>query len=159
VGRIFFKIGNAGFRARDVSAYALRLRAGSRSVCVGDNGSLPGTPHCEDDGCLIVDGHCVRTNHAEINALAQASRHGVSLDGATAYITNMPCSACSKALIAAGVVRVVIFSDYHKTLAERFFAESGVTLSRLTMPDRVINYDLREYTSARKGECRVEQGS
>lgn len=125
-------------------------------LATGYNGSLPGTPHCEDEGCLIVDGHCVRTNHAEVNALAQASRHGVSLNGATAYITNMPCSACSKALIAAGIVRVVIFSEYHKTLAERFFAESGIELARLPVPEREIHYDLDGYESARSGECRVE---
>lgn len=127
-------------------------------LATGYNGSLPGTPHCDEEGCLIVDGHCVRTNHAEINALAQASRHGVSLDGATAYVTNMPCSACAKALIAAGVRRVVVFSEYHKTLAERFFAESKVELMRLPIPERVINYNLEGYSSARPGTCSVENG-
>jgi dCMP deaminase len=69
--------------------------------------------------------------------------------GATAYVTNMPCTACAKALIAAGVCRVVVFSEYHDTLAERFFAESRVELCRLPMPERLIQYDLERYTSAR----------
>src|SRR3972149_3897915 len=52
-------------------------------LATGYNGSIPGQPHCEDEGCLIVDGHCVRTNHAEINALVQAAIHGVNIGGAT----------------------------------------------------------------------------
>jgi dCMP deaminase len=118
-------------------------------LATGYNGSLPGLPHCEDVGCLIVDHHCVRTNHAEINALCQAARHGVNLTHATAYVTNMPCTNCAKALIAAGIERVVVFSDYHSTLAETFFAEGGVVLDRLPMPSRQIQYDLDNYSSAR----------
>ena len=129
-------------------------------LATGYNGSLPGSPHCDEVGCLIVDNHCVRTNHAEINALCQATRHGVSLDGATAYVTNMPCTACAKALIAAGVRRVVIFSEYHNTLAERFFEETGVALTRLPMPTTTIRYDLEDYTSASRcpGEVLRREG-
>ena len=120
-------------------------------LATGYNGALPGAAHCYEVGCLVVDNHCVRTNHAEINALCQAARHGVHLDGATVYVTNMPCTACSKALIAAGIVRVVVFSDYHDTLAEQFFAESSIELVRLPVPDRCIQYNLAAYASARPG--------
>ena len=119
-------------------------------LATGYNGSLPGLPHCDDVGCLIVDNHCVRTNHAEINALTQAATHGVNLKGSTAYITNMSCTTCAKALIAAGIRRVVVFSDYHDTLATKFYSESGVEIVKIKMPKRVINYDLKNYTSARK---------
>ncbi|MBN2587262.1 MAG: cytidine/deoxycytidylate deaminase family protein [Candidatus Fermentibacteraceae bacterium] len=119
-------------------------------LSTGYNGSLPGLEHCEDVGCLIVDDHCVRTNHAEMNALAQAASHGVSIRGATAYVTNMPCTTCAKALLAAGIVRVVVFSDYRGSLAEKFLEESGVPLERLPMPSRDIEYDLDGYSSARK---------
>lgn len=118
-------------------------------LATGYNGSLPGTPHCYSAGCIVVNNHCVRTNHAEINAICQAARHGVILAGATAYVTNMPCTSCAKALIGAGIVRVVIFSDYHDTLAEHFFTETGVELCRMQMPSRVINYDIEHFTSAR----------
>lgn len=118
-------------------------------LATGYNGSLPNAPHCTEAGCIIVDNHCVRANHAEINAICQAVRHGVSLIGATAYVTNMPCTACSKALITAGVQRVVVFSDYHDTLAERFFRESDITLNRLPMPSQTIHYQLENYSSAR----------
>ncbi len=116
----------------------------------GYNGSLPGLPHCDDAGCLIVDDHCVRTNHAEMNAIAQAARHGISINGATAYITNMPCTTCAKALLSAGIVRIAVFSDYHGSLAEKFLEESGVPLDRLSMPGRSINYNLEDYSSASK---------
>jgi dCMP deaminase len=122
-------------------------------LSTGYNGSLPGSAHCDEVGCLIVDNHCVRTNHAEINAVCQATRHGVSLAGAIAYVTNMPCTNCAKALIAAGIRRVVVFSDYHDTLAERFFAETGVELARIPMPETEIHYDLAAYSSARKCAC------
>ncbi len=117
-------------------------------LATGYNGSLPGAAHCTQVGCLVVDGHCVRTNHAEINALCQAARHGVSIEGAQAYITNMPCTSCAKALIAAGIRRVVVFSGYHNTMAEEFFSESNVALARLPKPSQYINYELESYTSA-----------
>jgi len=119
-------------------------------LSTGYNGSLPGLEHCEDVGCLIVDNHCVRTNHAEMNAITQAAKHGVSLDGSTAYVTNTPCTTCAKALVGAGIRRVVVFSDYHSTLAEKFFSEAGIELVRLSIPCKEIEYDLDEPTSARK---------
>lgn len=121
-------------------------------LATGYNGSLPGQPHCEDVGCLIVDNHCVRTNHAEMNALIQAARHGVNTTGATAYITNMSCTTCAKALIAAGIKRVVVFSDFHDTLATQFYKDAGVEIVKLPMPEKVINYDLENYSSAKKTE-------
>lgn len=126
------------------------LVKGRYVLSTGYNGSLPGTPHCDEEGCLVVNDHCVRTNHAEINAICQAGRHGVRLDEATAYVTNMPCTACAKALIAAGITRVVIFSGYHDTLAESFFEESGVELRRIPMPECKINYNLADYSSAKE---------
>jgi dCMP deaminase len=119
-------------------------------LATGYNGSLPGLPHCEDVGCLIVDNHCVRTNHAEINALSQAVTHGVNIKGSTAYITNMSCTTCAKALIAAGIKRVVVFSEYHDTLATKFYTDSKVEIVKLKMPEKKIHYDLKGYTSARK---------
>lgn len=119
-------------------------------LSTGYNGSLPGQEHCEDIGCLIVDNHCVRTNHAEINALIQATTHGVNVKGATAYITNMSCTTCAKALIAAGIKRVVVFSDFHDTLATQFYTQAGVEIVKLPIPDKLIDYDLASFTSAKK---------
>ncbi len=119
-------------------------------LSTGYNGSIPGDKHCEDDGCLIVDNHCVRTIHAEMNAILQCSSHGISTQGATAYITNMPCTNCSKALITAGIKEIVIFSDYHDTLAEKFFEIADIKIRRLPQPDKEIDYDLESFSSAKK---------
>ncbi|MEW6653735.1 MAG: deaminase [Bacteroidota bacterium] len=119
-------------------------------LSTGYNGSIPGDVHCEDEGCMVVDNHCVRTIHAEMNAILQCSAHGISTANATAYITNMPCTNCAKALIAAGIKEIVIFSDYHDTLAEKFFKIAKVKIVRLKMPEREINYDLNSFTSAKK---------
>jgi dCMP deaminase len=64
----------------------------------------------------------------------------------------MPCTNCSKALITAGIKEVVIFSDYHDTLAEQFFKNAKVKIKRLHMPDPNIHYDLESFTSAKKFE-------
>ena len=121
-------------------------------LATGYNGSIPGQPHCDDVGCLIVDNHCARTNHAEINALVQAARHGINITGCTAYITNMSCTTCAKALIASSIVRVVIFSDYHDTLAVDFYTKSGVEIVKLGIPEKIIHYDYENYISANKTE-------
>lgn len=118
-------------------------------VATGYNGSIPGDDHCEDVGCLVVDNHCVRTNHAEMNALCQAAKLGNSVEGATAYVTNMPCTSCAKAVILAGIKRVVVFSDYHDTLATEFFAKAGVKIDKIEMPEREIVYDIKSYSSAK----------
>lgn len=121
-------------------------------LATGYNGSLPHQPHCDEAGCLIVDNHCVRTNHAEINALVQAAIHGGAIKGATAYITNMSCTTCSKALITAGIKKVVVFSDFHDTLATKFYNDSDVEIIKLKMPEKEIKYNLKDYSSAKKTE-------
>ncbi len=119
-------------------------------LSTGYNGSIPGDGHCEDIGCYIVDNHCIRTIHAEMNAILQCSSHGIMTKGASAYVTNMPCTNCAKALITAGIVEIIIFSDYHDTLAEEFFSIAGIKIKRLEIPDMNIKYDLGKYTSAKK---------
>ncbi len=119
-------------------------------LSTGYNGSIPGDKHCEDDGCIIVENHCIRTIHAEMNAILQCSSHGISTHGSTAYITNMPCTNCSKALITSGIKEIVIFSDYHDTLAEEFFKKANVNIKRLSIPNKNIEYDLERFSSAKK---------
>jgi dCMP deaminase len=123
-----------------------------RILATGYNGSIPGDQHCEDAGCMVVDNHCVRTVHAEMNAILQCSIHGISTVGATAYITNMPCTNCAKALIGAGIKEIIIFSEYHDTLAVDFFAKAKVKIKRIPIPPKTINYDLENYSSAHKSK-------
>jgi len=106
-----------------------------RILTTGYNGSTTGLPHCTEVGCLIVNGHCVRTLHAEQNAIIQAALHGVSTDGATVYVTHQPCLTCAKMVINAGVVRVVYGGDYPDDLAHQFLDEAGVELVRYRRPE------------------------
>ena len=80
----------------------------NRILTTGYNGSSPGESHCDDVGCLIVDGHCQRTLHAEVNAIAFAARAGISLQGGRLYIWSSrsdlkPCRECDKVIKAAGL--------------------------------------------------------
>lgn len=108
---------------RQVGAVIVRDK---RILATGYNGSPPGFPHCIDEGCLLVDGHCVRTIHAEMNAVVQAALHGVSLRDAWLYCTSFPCLGCAKVLIGGGIRRVVYRDPYPDELAREFFEIAGV---------------------------------
>ena len=81
-------------------------------LATGYNGSIRGLPHCDEEGHLMEDGHCVRTVHAEANAIVQAARHGNRIDGASIYVTASPCWGCFKMIVNAGVVRVAYGEFY-----------------------------------------------
>jgi len=83
-----------------------------RILTTGFNGSPTGQAHCDEIGHLMVDGHCVRTIYAETNAIIQAALHGVSTRDAICYVTHLPCINCTKALINAGVTRIVYGEAY-----------------------------------------------
>jgi len=87
-------------------------------LATGYNGSLRGLPHCDDIGHLMDGGHCVRTVHAEANAIVQAARSGVRLEGGEIYVTASPCFGCFKLIANAGLARVV-FGEFYRD--ERIF--------------------------------------
>lgn len=82
-------------------------------LSTGYNGSIKGAEHCDDIGHLMEDGHCVRTVHAEINAVVQAAKNGVSVDDSTIYITCNPCWNCFKAVTNAGIKRI-IYGEFYR---------------------------------------------
>ena len=84
----------------------------NRVLTTGYNGALPGEAHCTEVGCYMEKGHCVRTNHAEANAVSEAARRGVSLEGSVAYVTLQPCWTCLKLLLAAGISTVWYIKPY-----------------------------------------------
>jgi dCMP deaminase len=92
-----------------------------RIVSTGYNGSTTGDPHCEDVGCLVIQGHCKRTVHAEKNAIINAARVGLSTIGTTIYVKGQPCIDCAKDIVNAGIVRVVYDNDhgYHRHKGEQ----------------------------------------
>jgi dCMP deaminase len=143
-------------------AHAIAKRATcdrGRSGCViarnkqllvtGYVGAPAGLPHCDDAGHQIKkvvheDGretsHCVRTVHAEQNAICQAAKLGVGLDGATLYCRMTPCRTCAMLIINCGINRVVCERKYHAGAeSEELFRQAGVTLQYKY--DEVLEYD------------------
>ena len=82
-------------------------------LSTGYNGSIRGLPHCSDVGHLIEDGHCVRTVHAEANAICQAARNGVRIEGADIYTTASPCWSCFRLIANSGIKRVY-FGEFYR---------------------------------------------
>ncbi len=82
-------------------------------LATGYNGSIAGLPHCDEEGHLMEDGHCVRTIHAETNAVIQAARNGVRIDGAAIYVTASPCFGCFK-VIANGGLRRIVYGEFYR---------------------------------------------
>jgi len=102
----------------------------------GYNGAPTGIKHCDLVGCLreklgVPSGQrheLCRALHAEQNAFLQAAKHGVSLKGASIYITTQPCSICAKMIINAGIKKVIIQGDYPDDLALEFLEEAGIEI-------------------------------
>jgi len=82
-------------------------------LSTGYNGSLRGSPHCDDAGHDMENGHCVRTVHAEANAVAQSAKHGVRIDESEIYVTASPCLTCFK-LVANCGIRTVYFKEFYR---------------------------------------------
>ncbi len=105
-------------------------------VATGYNGSVRGAPHCDEAGHLLENDHCVRTVHAEANAIAQAARRGSKTDGATMYVTHLPCWPCFKLLINAGIKRVVYGTPYKgDSRTQEAAAKVGVSVELISAKD------------------------
>lgn len=111
-------------------------------ISAGYVGSPIGEDHCDSVGHLFqkrynADGsfsmHCVRTVHAEQNAICQAAKRGTSIEGATLYCRMTPCPVCAKMIINCGISRVVCQKRYHDGAeAERLFLRAGISLEHLS---------------------------
>ena len=99
----------------------------------GFNGSVRGAPHCTEVGCLMESNHCIRSLHAEQNAIIQAARTGVSLLGATCYVTHHPCALCANMLINVGIIRVVYLNMYPPADGGEFLRQAGIVVERLEL--------------------------
>ena len=118
-------------------------------LTTGYVGSPPGIAHCDEAGhemseVINEDGttskHCIRSTHAEQNAIIQAARNGVTLKGATLYCKMTPCYTCAKLIITAGIVRVVAEKDYHVSKrTKEIFKEAGVSLDILGALEEYTN--------------------
>lgn len=137
-----------------LAARATCDRGRSAAIFVRDNdqlaagyvGSPPGAAHCDDAGHLWDETgtHCVRTIHAEQNAIIRAVRSGTSLRDSTVYCTMVPCFTCAKMLVGIGVYRVVAAHPYHASqLTRELFNLAGIILKTIS--------DEELYTSERAG--------
>ncbi len=117
---------------RQVGAVLVRDR---RILATGYNGSPRGLPHCpplgpENDwpeGCMRA-GHCIRSLHAEQNALLQAAMMGVACSDATMYVTCLPCNTCAKMIINAGINRVIYQGEYPDDFSLELFSQANTEL-------------------------------
>jgi dCMP deaminase len=115
---------------RSVGALIVRDK---RILCTGYNGAPRGLPHCPEGGpdhdwplgCMRA-GHCIRSLHAEQNALLQAAMIGVSCEGATLYVTCQPCNMCAKMAINAGIRRVIYEGDYPDEFSLELFRDASM---------------------------------
>jgi len=118
-------------------------------LVTGYVGSPQGLPHCDDIGhqmkkVIHEDGHitqhCVRTVHAEQNAICQAAKRGISIDGATLYCRMTPCRTCAMLIINCGIVRVVCENRYHSAEeSEQMFSQAGIKLDYVSK--EVLKYN------------------
>jgi len=109
-----------------------------RILSTGYNGAPTGLPHCAEVGCLrerlgVPSGEryeICRGLHAEQNALLQAARHGISLEGSTIYSTTEPCGTCAKMLINAGIRRIVYMEPFPDGLSRELLAGAKVQVEQ-----------------------------
>ena len=119
-----------------------------RMLASGYVGSPVGLAHCDDVGHEMhtvtqEDGttsrHCIRTAHSEMNAIANAARFGVAIEGGTMYSKMVACYACAKVVVNAGIKRFVAVRDYHTSQrTKEIFKEAGVELI-------IINNEVTSY--------------
>ena len=119
-------------------------------LVTGYVGSPTGLPHCDEVGHLFkkvihedgkITNHCVRTVHAEQNAICQAAKMGISLNGATLYCRMTPCRTCAMLIINCGIKRVICERKYHAgTESEEMFKKVGIELE-------FIHDEVQEYSA------------
>jgi dCMP deaminase len=107
-------------------------------LATGYNGSIRGLNHCDEDGHMMEDGHCVRTIHAEANAVIQAARNGVRIEGATIYVTASPCWGCFKMIANSGIMRIVFGEFYRDERIFRFSERLGIELVGLGQAGQAV---------------------
>lgn|SRR5699024_6398616 len=119
-----------------------------RIIAGGYNGSVSGSVHCVDEGCYVIDGHCVRTVHAEANALLQCAKFGVPTEGAEIYVTHFPCLQCAKQLIQGGIKAVYYATDYRNhPYAIELFEEAGVATRKVPLTSLAVDTNFQEKTT------------
>jgi len=100
-------------------------------LATGYNGSIGGLGHCDDEGHMLEDGHCVRTIHAEANAIIQAAKNGSRIEAGSIYVTASPCWNCFKMIANAGLLRIVYGEFYRDPRIFEFAERLHIELVRV----------------------------
>jgi len=100
-------------------------------LSTGYNGSIKGLPHCDEAGHEMVDGHCIRTTHAEANTIVQAAKNGVEINNGEIYITASPCYNCFKLIANAGIKLIYFLEFYREERIIEHAREAGIELIQL----------------------------
>ena len=114
------------------------IERGRTILATGYNGSVGGLEHCDEVGHMMEDGHCVRTIHAEANAVIQAARNGVRIEAASIYVTASPCWQCFKMIANAGIKRIVFGEFYRDQRIFEVARRLGIELVHLNAPAPVV---------------------
>jgi len=102
-------------------------------LATGYNGSIRGLGHCDEDGHMLEDGHCVRTIHAEANAVIQAAKNGTRIESASIYVTASPCWGCFKMIANAGLRKIVYGEFYRDQRIFEFAQKLGIELVKVEL--------------------------
>ena len=100
-------------------------------LSTGYNGSIKGLPHCDEAGHEMVDDHCIRTTHAEANAIVQAAKNGVEINKSDIYVTASPCYNCFKLIANAGMKTIYYGEFYREDRILEHAKEAGIELVSL----------------------------
>ena len=100
-------------------------------LSTGYNGSIRGMPHCSEEGHMMENDHCVATIHAEANAIIQAAKNGVMIDGGSVYVTASPCWNCFKQIANSGIRRIVYGEFYRDDRIFEVAAKLSIDLQHL----------------------------
>jgi dCMP deaminase len=126
------------------------IAKGNQLLVSGYVGSPGGLKHCDEEGHLLkkvmhidegerISEHCVRTVHAEQNAICQAAKRGISIEGATLYCRMTPCRTCAMLIINCGIIRVVCEKKYQLSAETEFlFSQTGIQLEYISQ--EIQNY-------------------
>ena len=128
---------------------AIIVSPGNTILATGYVGAPPGQPHCDEVGHMmrtVIDDegnksqHCVRTLHAEENAILQCAKDGIKIEGTTMYVKMTPCYNCAMRIVRVGIKRVVAQKRYHADkMSIDLFKDAGVDLA--VIDDKVEDYD------------------
>lgn len=114
----------------------------NRIIATGYNGGVSQAANCDDVGHEMENGHCIRTVHAEMNALIQCAKEGISTKNTEIYVTHFPCINCTKALLQAGIQKITYKANYRPhPFAIELINKKGITCVQHDVPKMALGVD------------------